>query len=100
MADQKLDSNAMNLTDDRAWHDHSEIWLRRALRDTARRAKRERQRRPLILSGHGVSLRVEAGSLAIRNGFTHYPQKDGVCRLNPAMARCVVAMIAPPRFGR
>jgi hypothetical protein len=29
----------------------------------------------LILAGHGVSLRIEAGTLLIRNGFTHYPQK-------------------------
>ena len=27
-----------------------------------------------MLCGHGVSLRVEKGTLAIRNGFTHYPQ--------------------------
>jgi CRISPR-associated protein Cas1 len=30
----------------------------------------------LILAGHGVSLRVEAGTLLVRNGFTHYPQKQ------------------------
>jgi CRISPR-associated endonuclease Cas1 len=29
---------------------------------------------PLILSGHGVSLRVRRGALVIRDGFTHYPQ--------------------------
>lgn len=76
MADQKLDLNAMELTDDPAWHDRSEVWSRRALRDTARRAKRECPRTPLILSGHGVSLRIEGGALSIRNGFTHYPQKQ------------------------
>ena len=31
------------------------------------------RRDPLILAGHGVSLRIEA-FLLIRNGFTHYPQ--------------------------
>jgi CRISPR-associated endonuclease Cas1 len=35
---------------------------------------RQRERAPLILAGHGVSLRIDAGSLLIRNGFTHYPQ--------------------------
>jgi CRISP-associated protein Cas1 len=44
------------------------------------RAKRERPRTPLILSGHGVSLRVDGGSLLIRNGFTHYPQKQETYR--------------------
>jgi CRISP-associated protein Cas1 len=33
-------------------------------------------REPLILSGHGISLRIEGGALTIRNGFTHYPQKQ------------------------
>jgi CRISPR-associated endonuclease Cas1 len=34
----------------------------------------------LILAGHGVSLRIEAGTLLIRNGFTHYPQKQETYR--------------------
>jgi CRISP-associated protein Cas1 len=34
----------------------------------------------LILAGHGVSLRVKAGTLLIRNGFTHYPQKQETYR--------------------
>ena len=35
---------------------------------------------PLILTGHGVSLKIEAGTLLIRNGFTHYPQKQETYR--------------------
>jgi CRISP-associated protein Cas1 len=34
----------------------------------------------LVLAGHGVSLRIEAGTLLIRNGFTHYPQKQETFR--------------------
>jgi CRISP-associated protein Cas1 len=34
----------------------------------------------LVLAGHGVSLRIEAGTLLIRNGFTHYPQKQETYR--------------------
>ena len=41
---------------------------------------RERPRQPLILSGHGVTLRIENGALTIRNGFTHYPQKQEIYR--------------------
>src|SRR6516164_4809345 len=33
-----------------------------------------------VLCGHGVSLRVDAGTLLIRNGFTHYPQKQEAYR--------------------
>jgi CRISP-associated protein Cas1 len=29
---------------------------------------------PLILTGHGMSLRVDHGALVVRNGFTHYPR--------------------------
>ena len=37
-------------------------------------------RDPLVLAGHGVSLRIEAGTLLVRNGFTHYPQKQETYR--------------------
>ncbi len=29
----------------------------------------------MVLTGHGLSLRVDHGALLIRNGFTHYPQQ-------------------------
>jgi hypothetical protein len=45
-----------------------------------KRVRRQPPRDPLILAGHGVSLRVEAGTLLIRNGFTHYPQKQETYR--------------------
>jgi CRISPR-associated endonuclease Cas1 len=35
---------------------------------------------PLILNGHGVNLRVHQGALVVRNGFTHYPQKNAEMR--------------------
>src|SRR5262245_24237618 len=35
---------------------------------------RRRDRRPVILAGHGVSLRIDRGTLLIRNGLTHFPQ--------------------------
>jgi hypothetical protein len=60
--------------DDNPWNVRSEMWKRRVVKQTVGRAKRERQRHPLILSGHGVSLRIEGGALTIRSGFTHYPQ--------------------------
>ncbi len=64
------------MEDDQNWRIRSELWNRRSAKITNQRAKRERPRAPLILCGHGVSLRIENGALAIRNGFTHYPQKQ------------------------
>src|ERR1700730_9560240 len=65
-----------SLDDDHDWRVRSELWHRRTIKSSGRRAKRERRREPLILCGHGVSLRTEGGSLTIRNGLTHYPQKQ------------------------
>jgi len=66
--------------DDFEWAERSKFWAAEARKTTGRRAKRERPHEPLILSGHGVSLRTENGALTIRNGFTHYPQKQEVLR--------------------
>jgi CRISP-associated protein Cas1 len=53
---------------------------RRVEKASARRTKRAKPPPALILAGHGVSLRVENGSLTIQNGFTHYPQKREIIR--------------------
>jgi CRISPR-associated endonuclease Cas1 len=45
-----------------------------------KRTRRRPSRDPLILAGHCVSLRIEAGTLTVRNGFTHYPQKQETYR--------------------
>ncbi|WP_171015143.1 CRISPR-associated endonuclease Cas1 [Methylocystis sp. B8] len=66
--------------DDLDWAERCNLWAKRAQKTGSRRAARERPRQPLILSGHGVTLRVENGTLTIRNGFTHYPQKQEVIR--------------------
>jgi CRISP-associated protein Cas1 len=44
----------------------------------------------LILCGHGVSLNVDGGTLLIRNGLTHYPQRRDEFRFfkgEPAIPR-------------
>lgn len=42
-----------------------------------------RQRLPLILTGHGIRLRVERGALLVQNGFSYYPQVRQEWRLFP-----------------
>ena len=39
-------------------------------------APRRRDHSPLVLTGHGMHLRVSHGALQVRGGFTHYPQKQ------------------------
>ena len=62
--------------DDKEWSERSLYWLRRGKAQKDKRVRRQLRHGPLVLAGHGVSLRIEAGTLVIRNGFTHYPQKQ------------------------
>jgi CRISPR-associated endonuclease Cas1 len=57
------------------WADRNRHWVSEAERAARPRRRRERQKEPLILCGHGVSLRVDGGTMLIRNGLTHYPQQ-------------------------
>ncbi|MWV28077.1 CRISPR-associated endonuclease Cas1 [Aurantiacibacter rhizosphaerae] len=57
------------------WAERSEFWVRNIAKSKRKRRRRERTSQPLILTGHGSSLRIEQGSLLIRQGFSHYPQK-------------------------
>lgn len=60
--------------DDDMWVWRSEFWQRRASKISPV-SKAKRRADPLILCGHGVALKIESGSLLIRNGFTHHPQE-------------------------
>jgi len=66
--------------DDFAWGVRARLWSGRCRKADRSIGKRERSRTPVVLSGHGVSLRIENGALTIRNGFTHYPQKQELYR--------------------
>lgn len=64
------------------WAIRSEFWASQTPKPQ-KRLKRERNSNPLILCGHGISLRVEDASLVIRDGFTHYPQRQAGHRFFP-----------------
>lgn len=66
---------------DADWADRNDYW-RGLTTAKSHRAKRERSREPLILCGHGVSLRVDRGTLLIRDGLTHYPQERRIYRFH------------------
>ena len=67
--------------DDVAWAARNEYWSARNDRLRRPRGKHERPRDPLILCGHGVSLKIDKGTLLIRDGFTHWPQERRELRL-------------------
>jgi len=54
----------------------SENWISELTDLQKPRRLRERNPNPLILTGHGNSLRIENGTLVIKQGFSHYPQKQ------------------------
>lgn len=57
-----------------AWRGRSAFWLAQTSSQSARKA-REREQRPLILTGHGLSMQVDKGCLLVRDGNTHYPSE-------------------------
>lgn len=67
----------------RDWAKRAEHWIAASASNLPTRRRRERNSAPLILCGHGTSLRVEDGTLVIRDGFTHYPQAQACYRYFP-----------------
>lgn len=74
-------------TDDTAWAERSDFWLKKASTRAPRSSARRRLQKPLILTGHGVSLRIHQGTLIVRNGLTHYPQEQEQWQLFPGKWR-------------
>lgn len=66
--------------DDAEWSSRCRYWHKNSSSQDAPRLKRQKNKRPLILAGYGVLLKIEGGSLAIRDGFTHYPQRQETYR--------------------
>ena len=56
------------------WVERCNHWNGTVTQARQKRDKRERSSETLVLCGHGITLRVEAGTLLVKNGFTHYPQ--------------------------
>ena len=65
------------------WAERSEHWIAETSAILPKRRLRQRNPTPLILCGHGISMRIENGALVIRDGFTHYPQQRAQYRHYP-----------------
>jgi len=61
------------------WHDRCRYWATKADVTPARR-RRERRTVPLIVTGHGLSVRINKGCLIVKGGNTHYPAEVGELR--------------------
>ena len=58
------------------WAIRSEFWISESAKSERKRLNRERNSNPLILTGHGTSMRIENGTLVIKQGFSYYPQNQ------------------------
>lgn len=65
------------------WADRCEVWSRPNKSPISKRRLRQPKREPLILTGHGMRLRIENGTLYVRGGLTHFPQKAETWRFFP-----------------
>jgi CRISP-associated protein Cas1 len=63
-----------NSTDDILWAERCAYWQPEPAKPPSRRSRLNPVRSALILTGHGILLRIDHGSLLVRDGFTHYPQ--------------------------
>lgn len=55
------------------WATRSRHWLSQSTIAQSKRGRRQREAAPLIVTGHGLSIRVDKSCLLIRDGNTHYP---------------------------
>lgn len=71
--------------DDAVWAERGDYWEHHAAITQPPTRSRAKQSLPdpLILTGHGVQFRIDHGTLVIRNGFTHYPQRREEWRFFP-----------------
>src|ERR1700690_1715763 len=66
-----------------SWAERSQFWVNKEFKPIKTRTTPRRNHVPLIITGHGAGLNVQNGSLIVRDGFTHYPQKRTEHRFFP-----------------
>jgi len=70
-------------SDDLAWAERCAYWQPEPAKPPSRAWRSKPTRAPLILTGHGIRLRVDHGTSVGRDGYTHYPQVIEERRLFP-----------------
>jgi CRISPR-associated endonuclease Cas1 len=81
---EKTFAGATTQGDDTAWADRCEYWTGIPTEGRRHGPAPRKNDKPLVLTGHGIRLRVDQGTLLVRNGFTHYPQATEEHRFFPA----------------
>ena len=74
------------------WAERCDYWQRKLEFRPEKRKRREKESRPLILAGHGISISVDKGTLLIKDGNTHFPDPNSSYRYYKG------ALNLPPRI--
>lgn len=83
MNSQAVTIASQNDNDD-AWGERGEYWQKKLNPVPQYKARKRRiLHKPLVLSGHGIRLNIDSGTLLIKCGFTHYPQEREEYRFFP-----------------
>lgn len=97
----KNSTKLANSVDDTNWFERGNFWSEQLNYKKHPRGRKPRfLHEPLILGGHGLSLRVDHGTLLIREGFTHYPQELKEYRFFPKDRRLPSQIIIIESDGR
>jgi CRISP-associated protein Cas1 len=78
-----VDAKELEIIEHDEWFERCQYWRAAYEASIPTRKRRERQAHPLILTGNGLSIRVNRGSLWIKDGLTHYPQDKREYRFFP-----------------
>jgi CRISPR-associated protein Cas1 len=85
--DGLLDQSALS-----TWRERCEFWIGESDPKISRRL-RDREGASLVLTGHGLSMRVDKGSLVVRDGHTHFPANPRMWRFFPAALNVPPAIV-------
>jgi hypothetical protein len=65
------------------WAERCEYWAEEPTESKHRGRPPRHVNRPLVITGHGMSLNVHQRTLLIKSGFTRYPQQQAEHRFFP-----------------
>ena len=80
--------------DDEGWAGRCAYWALQAGAEKSDRRRKPERHPLLILTGHGMRLRVDNGALLVQNGFTHYPQRREEFRFFLEIGACHPASLS------
>lgn len=80
---RSIDAEELEAIEPDEWAERCQYWQAAHEASIPIRKRRERQTAPLILTGNGLSIRVNRGALWIKVGLTHYPLEKREYRFHP-----------------